>query len=73
MTVWRQREANKHLKDGIAESKFVKMRRERDATLNEPRLLHPSLQMNVRAGRLPIPTPAGDRMLQIPVRVEGAW
>jgi hypothetical protein len=57
---------NKHLKSGTSETDFVSWRRERDAALAEPRLIHQALQVNIRAGRLP-----GDGLLHVPVRVEG--
>ncbi|UKZ78798.1 hypothetical protein TrVFT333_006543 [Trichoderma virens FT-333] len=44
------REQNKHLKDGITAEEFVAMRNERDATLAAPRMLHQSLQINIRGG-----------------------
>ncbi|GAA5913387.1 hypothetical protein JCM8208_004748 [Rhodotorula glutinis] len=52
-TVAQQRELNPHVHDGVDEEGFVKMRSERDQGLSEPRLLHQSLQVNIRAGRLP--------------------
>ncbi|TKA50069.1 hypothetical protein B0A53_06474 [Rhodotorula sp. CCFEE 5036] len=52
-TVGEQKALNKHFKEGTAPEEFVKMREERDKELNEPRLLHQSLQVNIRAGRLP--------------------
>ncbi|PSN67561.1 putative metallo-beta-lactamase domain protein [Corynespora cassiicola Philippines] len=58
MTVKEHGEQNKHLKSGISEEEFVKLRHERDAALAAPRLLHQSLQINIRAGRLPEPTDA---------------
>lgn len=73
MTVKQQKEKNKHLKDGTAKYEFIEMRRTRDETLASPRLLHASLQMNIRAGRLPRPTASGERMLQIPVEAEVSW
>jgi glyoxylase-like metal-dependent hydrolase (beta-lactamase superfamily II) len=57
---------NKHVRNGVKEDEFVEMRQERDGKLGEPRLLHESLQINVRAGRLPM-----ERMLCLPVKVEG--
>nr|XP_001402083.2 metallo-beta-lactamase superfamily protein [Aspergillus niger CBS 513.88] len=53
VTVKDQKERNKHVKEGTGEEEFVKWRQERDAGLGEPRLLHPSLQVNVRGGRMP--------------------
>ncbi|GAA6063322.1 hypothetical protein JCM10212_005490 [Sporobolomyces blumeae] len=52
-TVKEQKEMNRHLKEGMQESEFVKMRQERDGGLAEPRLLHQSLQVNIRGGNLP--------------------
>ncbi|GAA5939233.1 hypothetical protein JCM3775_007164 [Rhodotorula graminis] len=52
-TVAQQRALNPHVHDGVDEQGFVKMRSERDQGLSEPRLLHQSLQVNIRAGRLP--------------------
>lgn len=69
MTVREQRETNKHLKTGIDEDEFVALRKERDATLDEPRLLHQALQMNIRGGRLPLPSSSGVRMLQVPLKL----
>ncbi|KAL2443933.1 Glyoxylase B2 [Exophiala dermatitidis] len=71
MTVQQHREANKHLKDGVSETDFVTMRNQRDAKLSEPRLLHQSLQMNIRAGRLPKPSAHGYRMLHLPLKLGG--
>lgn len=60
--------------DGIAKDDFVSMREERDATLKAPRLLHQSLQMNVRGGKLPKLTASGLRMIQMPIyTVKDGW
>ncbi|CAG7990897.1 unnamed protein product [Penicillium nalgiovense] len=66
---------NKHLKDGISEEEFVTLRKERDAGLAAPKLLHQSLQINIRAGRLPSPTKFGQRLLHLPLKLkeEEAW
>ncbi|KAL7815503.1 putative metallo-beta-lactamase domain protein [Trichoderma gracile] len=72
MTVHEHREQNKHLKDGITAEEFVAMRNERDAKLAAPRMLHQSLQINIRGGRLPTPTDEGDRMLRLPLDLKGA-
>ncbi|KAH8880925.1 putative metallo-beta-lactamase domain protein [Thozetella sp. PMI_491] len=69
-TVKDQTESNKHLKKGVTEEEFTKWRKERDATLGEPRLLHQSLQLNVRAGQLPAETEAGDRLLHVPLKLK---
>jgi hypothetical protein len=68
MTVHDHRELNKHLKDGISEEQFVALRQERDAGLAAPKLLHQSLQINIRAGKLPGPTEAGLRLLHVPLK-----
>lgn len=70
MTVKDHRERNKHLMTGISEEEFVALREKRDATLAEPRLLHQSLQVNIRAGRLPKPTDVGMRMFHLPINAE---
>lgn len=61
------RRANIHVHDGIDETAFVAMREARDATLEAPLLILPSLQVNIRAGRLPPATPGGHIYLRIPV------
>ncbi|PKS08527.1 hypothetical protein jhhlp_004912 [Lomentospora prolificans] len=63
------KEQNKHLRVGITEEEFVALRRERDATLGEPRLLHQSLQMNIRAGKLPKQTDSRHRLLHLPLKL----
>lgn len=70
MSVREQKEQNKHLREAVTEEEFVSMRMERDETLAQPRLLHPSLQINIRAGRLPVPRD-GRRMMCLPLRVGG--
>ena len=69
MTVAEHRERNKHLRDSVTEQDFVDLRKQRDATLAEPRLLHPSLQMNLRAGKLPEPNDVGHRMVSLPLKM----
>jgi glyoxylase-like metal-dependent hydrolase (beta-lactamase superfamily II) len=58
---------NVHLRGGVDEAAFVKMRTTRDAGLPVPKLLLPSVQVNMRAGRLPEPEPNGIRYLKIPI------
>ncbi|RKU48937.1 hypothetical protein DL546_009261 [Coniochaeta pulveracea] len=70
-TVAEQAEANKHVKKGVPESDFVQWRNGRDASLAEPKLLHQSLQFNIRAGRLPTPSVSGDRLVHVPLRIAG--
>ena len=62
--------ANVHVKDGVTEAEFVAMRTQRDATLSAPRLLLPSIQVNVRAGRFPAAEANGVRYLLIPVKAK---
>ncbi|KAM0239534.1 hypothetical protein ACHAP5_008257 [Fusarium lateritium] len=66
-TVQEHRMKNKHLKDGTREEEFVEMRRKRDETLAAPRLIHPSLQLNIRGGRQPAPLASGYRMVHLPL------
>lgn len=66
-TVEEQRRCNIHIRDGITEAQFVSMRQARDATLEMPVLIIPSIQVNVRAGKLPDPSANGRRYLQIPL------
>jgi glyoxylase-like metal-dependent hydrolase (beta-lactamase superfamily II) len=66
-TVAEERARNVHVRDGVSEAEFVAMRRARDATLAAPTLILPSLQVNIRAGALPPPSPAGHVFLRLPV------
>jgi glyoxylase-like metal-dependent hydrolase (beta-lactamase superfamily II) len=66
-TVEIERAHNVHVRDGVSEQSFVRLREARDATLAPPRLLYPSIQMNMRAGQLPPPDEHGQRYLRIPV------
>lgn len=66
-TVAEQRAHNIHVRDGISEEEFVAMREARDKTLAVPRLILPSLQVNIRAGHLPEPDESGKRFLKVPV------
>ena len=68
-TVAEQRAANIHVHDRVTEDEFVAMREARDATLEVPTLILPSLQVNVRAGRLPPPEDDGVSYLKIPLNV----
>lgn len=66
-TVAEQRAANVHVRHGISEEEFVAMRHARDATLDMPVLILPSVQVNMRAGELPEPEANGQRYLKIPL------
>jgi glyoxylase-like metal-dependent hydrolase (beta-lactamase superfamily II) len=68
-SVAEQRAHNIHVHDGIAEDDFVAMRTARDATLDMPVLILPSVQVNMRAGHLPEPEANGTRYLKIPLDV----
>lgn len=68
-TVAEQRTSNIHVHDGIGEEEFVAMRTARDASLEVPTLILPSLQVNVRAGRLPPSDENGISYLRIPLNV----
>jgi Zn-dependent hydrolases, including glyoxylases len=68
-TVADEKTRNVHLGGGVDEDSFVAMREARDATLSAPALLLPSLQVNIRAGRLPAPEADGRRYLKIPVKL----
>jgi len=71
VSVKEHREKNRHMRDGVSEDQFVAMRSERDAHLAAPRLLHESLQVNVRGGRLPKENEAGMRLLKLPLKMKG--
>lgn len=66
-----QKAHNVHMKRDTAEEVFVKMRTERDATLPVPRLILPSLQVNIRAGNLPPPDENGIRYMRLPLNQIG--
>jgi glyoxylase-like metal-dependent hydrolase (beta-lactamase superfamily II) len=66
-TVAEQRAHNIHVHDGIGEDEFVAMRHARDATLEVPTLILPSIQVNVRAGHLPPADENGVSYLRIPI------
>ncbi|MEP5485247.1 MAG: MBL fold metallo-hydrolase [Parasphingorhabdus sp.] len=66
-TVVAERQNNIHAHDGISEDDFVAMRTARDKTLDMPRLILPSIQVNMRAGHLPPPEDNGVRYLKIPL------
>lgn len=68
-TVEEQRKRNVHVGGAVSEGEFVTMRRRRDATLAAPTLLLPSIQVNIRAGRLPASESNGVRYLKIPLEV----
>jgi glyoxylase-like metal-dependent hydrolase (beta-lactamase superfamily II) len=66
-TVAEERRNNIHVRDGIDEESFVTLRTARDKTLSMPRLIIPSIQVNMRAGELPEPDASGKRFLKVPL------
>lgn len=66
-SVAEERANNIHVRDGIDEDTFVDMREARDATLAMPKLIIPSLQVNMRAGKLPPKDAQGDVFLKVPI------
>jgi glyoxylase-like metal-dependent hydrolase (beta-lactamase superfamily II) len=66
-SVAEQRADNIHVHDGIGEDDFVAMRNARDATLEAPLLILPSLQVNIRAGAMPPASPGGHVYFRIPI------
>ena len=66
-TMLAERTANVHLHEDVTEDQFVEMRTQRDATLEMPRLILPSIQVNIRAGHLPPPEENGTSYLKLPV------
>ncbi len=66
-SVAEQRSENVHVHEGISEDEFVKMRTERDATLGMPKLIIPSVQVNMRAGELPPAEENGTVYLKVPL------
>lgn len=66
-TVAEERKNNIHVGEGISEAEFVAMREKRDATLEMPRLILPSIQINIRAGQIPPAEDNGVTYLKIPL------
>ncbi|MEE2929833.1 MAG: MBL fold metallo-hydrolase [Pseudomonadota bacterium] len=66
-TIGEQKRSNIHVKDGTSREEFIKMRTERDATLAMPKLILPSVQVNMRAGDMPPPEDNGVRYMKVPI------
>ncbi len=66
-TMLAERTANVHLHEGVTEDAFVEMRTQRDATLGMPKLILPSIQVNMRGGRTPEPDENGVSYLKLPL------
>ena len=65
-TVGEQKKCNVHLKEGVDPKRFEQMRKSKDATLSMPRLIIPSIQVNMRAGEVPVDED-GNKMLKTPI------
>ena len=70
-TVAQEKAKNVHIHEGVTEDEFVAMRNGRDANLSPPRLILPSIQVNMRAGHMPEPEDNGTRYLKVPINVIG--
>ncbi len=68
-TIGAERTGNIHVREGISEDEFVAMRTGRDATLAMPRLILPSVQVNMNGGRPPAPESNGTRYLKLPLNL----
>jgi glyoxylase-like metal-dependent hydrolase (beta-lactamase superfamily II) len=68
-TVAEQRTGNVHIREGISEQEFIDFRTARDATLGVPKLILPSIQVNIRAGQMPAAENNGEVYLKLPVDV----
>jgi glyoxylase-like metal-dependent hydrolase (beta-lactamase superfamily II) len=66
-TIGDEKRKNKHVHEGVLKAEFVKMRNARDATLDMPKLILPSVQINMRAGEMPPAEPNGKRYMKIPI------
>jgi|TARA_R110002096_G_scaffold112543_16_gene245128 glyoxylase-like metal-dependent hydrolase (beta-lactamase superfamily II) len=66
-TVGAQKRSNIHVKAGTSRDEFIAMRTARDATLDMPKLILPSVQVNMRAGDMPPPESNGQRYMKIPI------
>ena len=68
-TVGQQKALNIHIHSGVTEEEFIAMRTARDATLNVPGLLIPSIQVNIRSGDMPPPEENGVSYLKVPINL----
>ncbi|MGQ0588335.1 MAG: MBL fold metallo-hydrolase [Sphingosinicella sp.] len=66
-TMLAERTANVHVHEGVSEDDFVEMRTQRDSTLSMPKLILPSIQVNMRGGRMPEPDENGVSYLKLPL------
>lgn len=68
-TVKAERDSNIHLRGGVTEKDYIAMRTKRDSTLEVPHLILPSLQVNMRAGALPLAEDNGTSYLKLPINL----
>jgi glyoxylase-like metal-dependent hydrolase (beta-lactamase superfamily II) len=68
-TIGEEKAGNIHVHEGVSEDEFVAMREARDATLDMPRLILPSIQVNIRAGHMPEPEDNGVSYLKLPLNL----
>lgn len=68
-TIGAERTGNIHIRDGVSEDEFVAMRTARDATLSMPKLILPSVQVNMNGGQLPPAEDNGVRYLKVPLNL----
>ena len=66
-TVGEQKQNNIHINDTVAKDTFVQMREERDSSLKTPKLMIPSIQVNIRAGKMPPKEKDGNIYLKVPI------
>ncbi len=66
-TVAEEQAHNIHVREGVSEDEFVRVREARDKTLELPKLIIPSIQVNMRGGNLPEPDESGKRHLKVPI------
>jgi glyoxylase-like metal-dependent hydrolase (beta-lactamase superfamily II) len=66
-TMLAEKTGNVHIHEGVSEDDFVAMRTQRDATLSKPKLILPSIQVNMRGGRMPEPEENGVSYLKLPL------
>jgi glyoxylase-like metal-dependent hydrolase (beta-lactamase superfamily II) len=69
-TVGEAKASNIQLKAGTSREQYVEFRTTRDRTLSAPRLLHPSVQVNINAGQLPRPDEKGRRFIKMPLHIK---
>ena len=70
-TVGEQKCANIHIHDGVSEDEFIAMREARDEQLGMPKLILPSIQVNIRAGHMPPAEDNGTAYLKLPINIFG--